>query len=133
MPESEAIRRVHEATAVWNAGYVPEDFPQLRLDLQHILDCLPAEETCCVCGSPGIVYRNYLELPFCVLCVDGNQPGLCPHTLARHEGEPIGVHCQLPHGHQGIHQYPDTAQKRYSNFEEMAQDAQPLHNPIPRL
>jgi hypothetical protein len=31
---------------------------------------------------------------------------LCAHTRRRHEGEPIGVHCQLAHGHPGCHRYP---------------------------
>jgi hypothetical protein len=27
-------------------------------------------EACCVCGSPDVVYRNYLDQPFCRPCAD---------------------------------------------------------------
>jgi len=29
---------------------------------------------CCVCGSAEVVYRNYLEKPFCGPCADGDKP-----------------------------------------------------------
>lgn len=30
--------------------------------------------TCCECGSTDVVYRNYLELPFCGPCANGDKP-----------------------------------------------------------
>lgn len=33
----------------------------------------PKAETCCICGSPGVTYRNYLEQPFCGPCANGDR------------------------------------------------------------
>jgi hypothetical protein len=35
---------------------------------------LAAAEVCCVCGSAGVVYRNYQDQPFCGPCADGEPP-----------------------------------------------------------
>lgn len=70
MPESGAVSRVRVAMTIWECGYIPEDFAQLRLDLQHVLDCI-APEPCCVCDSPRVEYHNYKGQPFCVPCANG--------------------------------------------------------------
>lgn len=42
MPESGAIERTRDAMNAWLYKGLPADFDQLRTDLRHILDCIPA-------------------------------------------------------------------------------------------
>lgn len=47
----------------------------------------------------AIEYREYAT----------RDEGICSHIRGRGEGEPIGVYCTLPHGHQGAHAYPPSS------------------------